>query len=63
MSYHKEEYPGQHEAIITEDLYQRVQARKKAKAITRMVVGPKGLLQGMIACGQCGKGVQSDRHR
>ena len=63
MSYHKEEYPGQHEAIITEALYQRVQARKRAKAITRMVVGPKGLLQGIIACGQCGKGVQSDRHR
>jgi site-specific DNA recombinase len=63
VSYHKEEYPGQHEAIITEALYQRVQTRKRAKAITRMVVGPKGLLQGMIACGQCGKGVQSDRHR
>ena len=25
--------------------------------------GPKGLLQGMIACGNCGKGIQSDRHR
>ncbi|HZA21312.1 MAG TPA: recombinase family protein, partial [Dehalococcoidia bacterium] len=63
VSYHSEEYPGQHEAIITEELYQRVQSRKKARSITRTVAGPKGLLQGMIACGQCGRGVQSDRHR
>jgi site-specific DNA recombinase len=63
VSYHTEEYQGQHEAIITEGLFQRVQARKIKRTITRTVVGPKGLLQGMIACGQCGKGVQSDRHR
>src|SRR5919106_3877127 len=63
VSYHAEEYQGQQEAVITDELYQRVQARKKARAITRTVVGPKGLLQGMIACGQCGRGVQSDRHR
>jgi site-specific DNA recombinase len=63
VSYNTEEYPGQHEAIITEELFQRVQARKVKRAITRTVAGPKGLLQGMVACGQCGKGVQSDRHR
>ena len=63
VSYNGHEYPGQHEAIITEELFERVQARKKAKGITRTVAGPSGLLQGMIACGQCGNGVQSDRHR
>jgi site-specific DNA recombinase len=63
VSYHTEEYQGQHEAIVSEELYERVQARRKFRAITRTVVGPKGLLQGMIACGQCGRGIQSDRHR
>jgi hypothetical protein len=63
VRYQTEEYPGQHEAIITEELFQRVQARKKSRIITRTVVGPKGLLQGMVACGQCGRGIQSDRHR
>ena len=63
IEYGDKEYPGQHEAIITEELFQRVLARKRARVITRTVVGAKGLLQGMIACGQCGRGVQSDRHR
>jgi site-specific DNA recombinase len=57
------EYPGQHKPIITEELFQRAQAKKMTRTITRSVVGPKGLLQGMISCGQCGRGVQSDRHR
>jgi hypothetical protein len=48
----QEEFPGQNEAIQSEELYQRVQGRKKTRPITRTVVGPKGLLQGMIACGQ-----------
>ena len=48
VSYNEEEYPGQHEAIITEDLYQRVLSRKQRRAIVRTVQGPKGLLQGMI---------------
>ena len=63
VQYNGEEYPAQHEAIITEDLYQRVQSRKRHRAIVRTVQGPKGLLQGIINCGNCGKGIQSDRHR
>jgi len=61
--YQDDEYPGKHEAIISEDLYERVQARKKRRTVTRAVVGPKGILQGMLSCGNCGKGLQSDRHR
>ena len=61
--YNDQEYPGQHEAIISEYLYQRVQSRKQHRTITRTVQGPKGLRQGMISCGNCGKGIQSDRHR
>ena len=53
VRYHTEEYPGQHQAIITEELFQQAQSRKMKRAITRTVVGPKGLLQGMIACGNC----------
>ncbi|MDA0735479.1 MAG: recombinase family protein [Chloroflexi bacterium] len=63
VRYNTEEYPGQHQAIIKEDLYQMVQARKQHRAIIRTVQGPKGLLQGIISCGNCGKGIQSDRHR
>ena len=58
-----EEYQGQHEAIITEKLFQQARARKTKRDITRTVAGPKGLLQGLIACGRCGQRVQSDRHR
>ena len=63
VRYNDEEYPSQHQAIITEELYERVQARKQHRTIVRTVLGPKGLLQGMIRCGTCGKGIQSDRHR
>jgi site-specific DNA recombinase len=63
IQYQEEEYPGQHQAIISEDLYARAQARRKQRGVTRTVVGPKGVLQGMLSCGNCGKGIQSDRHR
>jgi len=63
VRYGEEEYPGQHEAIIAEDLYQRVQSRKRHGAIIRTVQGPKGVLQGIINCGNCGNKIQSDRHR
>ena len=58
-----EEYMGQHLQIINDELYHRVQARRQRRTIVRTVQGPKGLLQGMICCGNCGKGIQSDRHR
>ena len=63
ITYRGEEYPGRHEAIVSEELYQRIQARKQKRDSIRSVQGPKGVLQGLIACGNCGKRIQSDRHR
>jgi len=63
VKYRGQEFPGKHEAIISEELFQRVQARRHRREIVRCVHGPKGLLQGMIACSHCGNGLQSDRHR
>ena len=63
IAYRGEEYPGRHEAIVSEDLFQRVQARKQNRGSIRSVQGPKGILQGLIACGNCGNRIQSDRHR
>lgn len=57
------EYKGQHDAIIPEELFQRVQARRLRREIVRSVHGPKGLLQGMVACSHCRNRLQSDRHR
>ena len=62
ITYRGEEYPGRHEAIVPEELLQRVQARKQKRGAIRSVQGPKGILQGLIACGNCGKRIQSDRH-
>jgi hypothetical protein len=60
---HKEkEYPGKHEAIISEELFQKVQSRKQIRRPTRAVHGPKGLLQGIVACSHCGNRLQSDRY-
>ena len=37
--------------------------RRQRRGVIRTVQGPKGLLQGMISCGNCGSPIQSDRHR
>ncbi len=63
VKYKGKEYLGRHEAIISEELFQRVQARRQLRQLVRLVHGPKGQLQGMIACSHCGNGLQSDRHR
>ena len=63
VKYHDEEHPGKHDAIILQDLFDRVQARRQRRAFSRTVHGPKGLLQGMLFCIHCGNGLQSDRHR
>jgi len=63
VKYKGQEFPGKHEAIVSEELFQRVQAQRQRRQQVRSVHGPKGLLQGMIACSHCGNGLQSDRHR
>lgn len=63
VKYKDKEYPGKHEAVISEEIFNRVQSRRQRREILRSVHGPKGLLQGMIACARCGRPIQSDRHR
>jgi hypothetical protein len=62
VRYRQEEYAGQHKPIISEGLFAQTQARRSRRGIVRTVTGSKGLLQGMVSCGNCGKGIQSDRH-
>jgi len=61
VKYNKKLYPGKHEAIISEGLFQRVQSRKQTRNIIRDVHGPKGLLQGIVVCSTCGNRLHSDR--
>lgn len=63
IQYRNQEFQGSHRAIISEDAYERAQAQRRRRTAQRTVVGPKGLLQGMISCGNCGRPIQSDRHR
>ncbi len=63
VKYKGQEFCGKHESIISEEILQKVQARRQSRVVVRTVHGPKGLLRGMIACSHCGKGLQSDRHR
>ena len=61
VKYNKKLYPGKHEAIISQEIFQRVQARKQTKKTIREVHGPKGLLQGIVVCSTCGNRLHSDR--
>ena len=63
VKYKEQEFPGKHEAIISEELFLRVQTRRHWREVVRSVQGPKGLLQGIVACAHCNNGLQSDRHR
>ena len=63
IKHNEVEYKGQQDAIVPEKLFQRVQVRRLRREIVRSVHGPKGLLQGIVACSHCGNGLQSDRHR
>lgn len=45
---------AQHEPIVTEDLFQQVQARRGRAPTARFADGPTGLLQGRLHCGHCG---------
>jgi len=61
VKYNKKLYPGKHEAIISQEIFKRVQDRKQTKKIIREVHGPKGLLQGIVVCSTCGNRLHSDR--
>ncbi len=62
VKYKDKEFSGKHEVIVSEELFQQVQARRYRVEAVRSVHGPKGLLQGMVACVACGNRLQSDRH-
>ncbi|MDP2326530.1 MAG: recombinase family protein [Dehalococcoidia bacterium] len=61
VTYKGDEFPGQHEAIVDDDLFLRVKARKGSRSQRRETHGQRGLLQGRIRCGTCGQTLQSDR--
>ena len=63
VKYNKKLYPGKHEAIISQEIFQRVLARKQTKKTIREVHGPKGLLQGIVVCSTCGNRLHSDRKK
>ena len=57
------EYVGQHEAIVSEELFQRVAAlRVRREPQRRSREGESGILRGMIYCGHCGETVWSESH-
>jgi site-specific DNA recombinase len=53
---------GNHQPIVSQELFDAVQARRRLP-VPRRTSGPAGLLQGIAACGHCGQALQSDRHR
>lgn len=61
VTYKGIEFAARHDAIVDDDLFARVQARKGARTQRRTVDGAHGLLQGRIRCATCGQSLQSDR--
>ncbi len=58
------EFAGAHEALVDDDLFRQVQAKRGVRRQRRLVVGGRGILQGRVSCGHCGRALQSDRdHR
>ena len=62
IRYRGEEYPGKHQAIIPEDLYQQVDQRRTKHGRKNTKGGITGALQGILSCGHCGNPVHSERN-
>ena len=60
--YQDQEYPGQHQAIISEPLYQQVQLRRLKHGRKNVRGGITGALQGILSCSSCGNPVHSERN-
>ena len=59
-----EEFEGQHDPIITRELFERAQTRTVRRGPpVRTMDAPRGVLAGLIRCGRCGKGLQTDRNK
>ena len=64
VSFHGEEFPGQHEAVVPAELFERAQARRTRRAASPRSSGkPRGVLTGLIHCARCGNRLHSDRNR
>ena len=64
ISWNGEEFAGQHEAILTAEIFDRLQAMKRRRPHARRVDGARGVIQGRVGCLRCGKPLHSDRqHR
>ena len=63
IQYTGQEYPGLHQAVVPEGLFDTVQAMRGKARSRRRVNGPRGLLQGLFSCAQCGNRIHSDRGR
>jgi len=64
VNWNGEEFAGQHEAVLTADIYDRLQAMKRRRLHARRVGGARGVMQGRIGCIGCGNPLHSDRqHR
>ena len=55
-------YAGQHQAAVSQDLFERVQALKHRRTFQRRVDGDRGVLQGRVSCVRCGQPLHADRH-
>jgi len=62
VRYQGEELVGQHEPLIEEELYERVQARRGKGRTSREPHGLSGLLRGRLFCGHCGSKLHSERN-
>ena len=60
--YRGEEYPGQHQAIVPESLFEQVQLRRAKHGRKNSKGGATGALQGMLSCGNCGNPIHSERN-
>ena len=64
LIYKGTEFAGAHKPLVDGNLFLQVQAKRGSPRQRRLVVGQRGILQGRVSCGHCGRALQSDRdHR
>ena len=64
VTFRGEEFPGQHEALISSEPFERLQARRVRRGPHRRVAGkPRGVLAGIIKCARCGNSLHAERGR
>lgn len=62
VTYEGTEYPGQHSALVTDEMWFRAQGQKRKRA-PKSVPGTRGLLQGRAFCVRCHHLLHSDQKR